>query len=105
MDRRTLITATLAGVIATPLLAAAQTGPGPGMPPHKWIRERMYGSTLLSLDERQDHQRKMWNAKTEADRVQLRTEHRKMVDERARARQTKITDQLDDAFFVPSLAP
>jgi hypothetical protein len=75
------------------------------MQQRRWTRERMFGSPLLSLEERQEFQKKMWNAKTVEERRQLRDEHRKMVLDRAQQQKVKIDDKLDDAFFIPSLAP
>lgn len=82
-------------------------GPGSGMGPdgRKWVRERLYGSTLMTLEERHEHQRKMWNAKSETERQQIRTEHRKQIEDRARERKAQIQEQMDDAFFIPALSP
>ncbi|MFN0299978.1 MAG: hypothetical protein ACKVQU_06450 [Burkholderiales bacterium] len=65
----------------------------------------MFGSPLLTLEERQEHQKKMWNAKTVQERTKLRDEHRKMVEERAQKQKVNVDEKLDDAFFLPSLSP
>ena len=75
------------------------------MHPGRWSRERMFGSPLVTLEERQEHQKKMWNAKTVEERRQLRDQHRKMVEERAQSQKVQMDEKLDDAFFLPSLSP
>jgi hypothetical protein len=39
-------------------------GKGSGMMQQRWARERMFGTQLMTLEERQAHMEKMWNAKT-----------------------------------------
>lgn len=131
MDRRTFVSSLAVAASTLPALVYAQgpgTGPGPGagpgtgrgpgmgpggpgpgdmgpMHPKRWTRERLYGAPLLTLEERQQHQQKMWNAKTVEERRQVRDEHRKMVEERAREQKVRVDEKLDDAFFIPALSP
>jgi hypothetical protein len=117
MRRRTFMTTLIAGVLALPATTGAQPGPGagagkgpgmgpgagPGMMHHKWSRERMYGSPMMTLEERQEHQRQMWNAKTVEERQKIRDQHRKQMIERAKQQNYKIDQGQDDAYSVPAL--
>jgi hypothetical protein len=67
----------------------------------RWARERMYGTRLMTLEERQAHMEKMWNAKTLEERNKIRDEHRKLMLERARQQQQTIDEKQDDTFSVP----
>jgi hypothetical protein len=76
-------------------------GMGPGMMEYCWTRERMYGTRMMSLEERQAHMAKMWNAKSVEERGKIRDEHRKLMLERAKQHQTTIEEKTDDTFSVP----
>ena len=76
-------------------------GKGPGMMHQRWTRERMFGTRLMTLEERQAHMEKMWNAKTVEERNTIRDEHRKLMLERARQQQQAIDEKQDDTFSVP----
>jgi hypothetical protein len=118
MKRRMFLTTLAAGAAALPILTAAQPGPGPGAGPgpgkgpgtgpgagpgqRKWTRERLFGSPLMTLEERQEHQRQMWNAKTVQERQKLRDEQRAKMTERAKQQNYKIDPAQDDMFSVPS---
>ena len=131
MERRTLIAALVAGLLFAPVAATAQApgggqgkgmgqghgmgsgkctmmGAGQGMGPGKgsgmeycWTRERMFGTRMMSLEERQAHMAKMWNAKSVEERNKIREEHRKSMLERAKQQQTTVDEKLDDTFSVP----
>jgi hypothetical protein len=119
MKRRTVLTGLLTATVAMPLVAAAQPGPGPGagmgpdagrgpgpgagMGMQRWSRERMYGAPMMTLEERQAHQRQMWNAKTVEERNQIREAHRKQMLERARQRNFSVDEKQDDVYSVPAL--
>ncbi len=126
MIRRRFAFTLMAGAMALPLMTNAQpgpgtgagpgkgsgTGPGPGAGPgqgmgvgmQRWSRERMYGAPLMTLDERQEHQRRMWNAKTVEERNKVRDEHRTQMLERARQQNLKIAEKQDDVFSVPAIS-
>jgi len=74
-----------------------------GMGMQKWSRERMYGAPLMTLDARQEHQRRMWNAKTVEERNKVRDEHRTQMLERAKQQNFKVDEKQDDVFSVPAL--
>lgn len=125
MKRRHFMTTLIAGALTMPALTNAQPGPGggpgrgpgagPGMGPgpgggpgrgmmqRRWSRERMFGSPLMTLEERQEHQRQMWNAKTIEERQKIRDDHRKLMLERARQQNFKIDQGQDDVFSIPAL--
>jgi len=83
----------------------AGQGPGMGGGPQqgRWTRERMYGSPLMTLEERQEQQRRMWNAKTVEERQKIRDEHRKLMQERATQQKFKIDEKQDDVYSVPAI--
>ena len=67
------------------------------------VDDSSIGSPLMTLEERQEHQRQMWNAKTVEERNKLRDEHRKLMLERAKEQKYRIDDKQDDSFSVPSV--
>lgn len=81
----------------------AGQGPGPGIMGRRWSRERMYGTRLMTLEERQEHMQKMWNAKTVDERSKIRDEHRKLMLERAKQQNYKLEDKDDDTFSIPEV--
>jgi hypothetical protein len=124
MTGQWIVTTVFAGALALASAAWAQgpgqgpgqaQGPGPGMGPgqgmgpgkgsgmmqQRWARERMFGTRLMTLEERQAHMEKMWNAKTVEERTKIRDEHRKLMLDRARQQQQTIDDKQDDTFSVP----
>ncbi len=123
MNRRLFVSSLLAGAIVVPLVAHAQPGPGSGMGPGKgagpgagmgggmgggmgmqrWSRERMFGAPMMTLEERQAHQREMWNAKTVEERNKIRDAHRKQMLERAKQQNYKVDEKQDDVFGVPAV--
>ena len=119
MKRRLFMTTLIAGAMALPVLTGAQPGPGPGagkgqgmgpgagpgkgMMQQKWTRERLFSSPLMTLEERQEHQRQMWNAKTVEERQKIRDEHRTKMLERAKQQGYKVDQSQDDVFSVPAL--
>jgi hypothetical protein len=67
----------------------------------RWVRERMFGTRLMTLQERQAHMEKMWNARTAEERNEIRDEHHRLMLERARKQQQTIDEKQDDTFSVP----
>ena len=57
----------------------------------------------MTLEERQEHMQKMWNAKTSEERTKLRDEHRKLMLERAKQQNYKLEEKQDDVFSVPDI--
>lgn len=111
MKRRLFVSTLIAGVLALPAVSVAQpgpgagkgAGPGSGVMQQKFTRERLFGSPMMTLEERQEHQRQMWNAKTVQERQKIRDEHRTKMLDRAKQQNYKIDQNLDDTFFVPDV--
>ena len=55
-------------------------------------QERVYGSELMTMQERQEYQAKMRSTKTEQEREALRLEHHKQMQERAKAQGKTLPD-------------
>lgn len=103
MKHRLFITTLIASAIAFPALTSAQPGPGAGRGAmqQQFTRERLFGSPLMTLEERQEHQRQMWNAKTVQERQKIRDENRTKMLARAQQQNYKIDEKQDDYFSVP----
>ena len=56
-------------------------------------QERIYGSQLMTQQERQEHRERLRNAKTEKERMQIRKEHHERMKERARAQGKVLPDE------------
>ena len=56
-------------------------------------QEHIYGSQLMTIDERTEYQAKMRAAKTAEEREFLRTEHHQRMQERAKARGMTLPDE------------
>ena len=86
------------------MMMGAGPGPAPGQGMgmnYCWTRERMFGTRLMTLEERQAHMEKMWNAKTVEERSKIRDEHRKLMLERAKQQRQTVDEKLDDTFSIP----
>ncbi len=83
--KQLLITSTLASVLALsglPAIAiAAQDG-----------SQQMYGSQLMTPQERAEHREKMRNAKTEEERNQIRSENHARMQKRAKEQGVTLPD-------------
>ena len=55
-------------------------------------QEQVYGSQLMTQQERLEYRKKYTNANTAQEREQIRTEHHAMIKERARERNMKLPD-------------
>ncbi len=56
-------------------------------------REQIYGSQLMTQQERNAHRAKIRDAKTEQEREQIRLEHHKQMQERAKERGVSLPDE------------
>jgi len=54
--------------------------------------QQMYGSQLMTQQERLEHRQRLQNAKTEQDRAQIRAEHRKRMQDRAKQKGVALPD-------------
>jgi len=55
-------------------------------------QEQIYGSQLMTQQERFEYRKKYTNAKSAQEREQIRTEHHAMMKERARERNMKLPE-------------
>ena len=86
MKRRSFTVGVLASGVA--VLTAL-----PGMSPLAMAAEPViYGSQLMTKQERLDYRAKLRSAKTVEERAQIRAEHHKAMQERAKARGVKLPD-------------
>lgn len=86
MIKRSFVVAALAGVLscsAGMTLAADQDN----------AQEQIYGSQLMTQQERAEYQAKMRAAKTAEERDQIRREHHALMRERAKARGVTLPDE------------
>lgn len=67
-------------------------------------QERAYGYEMMSPQERSDYQDRMRAAKTEQEREQIRLEHHKQMQERAKA-QGKTLPDMPPADRGPGMGP
>lgn len=56
-------------------------------------QQRIYGSQMMTQQERNDYSTRMRAAKTEQERERIRTEHHDQMQERAKARGVTLPDQ------------
>ncbi|MEW5966745.1 MAG: hypothetical protein AB1720_07060 [Pseudomonadota bacterium] len=98
MTRVTLLIFFLGMVLAAPAWAA---DPVPGQAQE---RERIYGYELMTPQERNEHHSRMRAAKTEQEREQIRLEHHRQMQERAKA-QGKTLPDMPPAGMGPGAGP
>jgi len=83
MMKQTLIMSTL-----TVALLAVPTGPL-----FAADQDQIYGSQLMTQQERFEYRKKYSNAKTSMERERIRNEHHVMMKERAKVRNMKLPDE------------
>lgn len=89
MTQRYLTGAVLVGLLVIPagLIAADEATPQPATPVvQKQAREQIYGSQLMTRQERLEHRAKLRAAKTAEEREQIRKEHHEKMQQRAKER-------------------
>ena len=80
----------LAAEKATPAVPATKAVPAtPAVPAEK---ETIFGSQLMTVEERTAFRTQMQNATTEEERQKIRLEHRKQMLERAKAKGVTLSD-------------
>lgn len=85
---QSLMTLLLAGLLSSGVLAA-DPSPTPNTTPPK---ETIYGSQLMTPEERMAHRRTMRSLKTEEERDAFRAEHHRQMQERAKERGVTLPD-------------
>lgn len=79
---------TAAGAIFLALAASAVTAQGPQPP----TRQRIYGSELMTQQERNEHRARIRSSRTQQEREHIRAEHHRRMQERAKARGLSLPD-------------
>lgn len=90
--------------IAAPVAAQTQSREQAESQVQKQEQERIYGSELMTPRERSEYQARMRAAKTEQERNNLRLQHHKEMQERARA-QGKTLPDMPPADRGPGMGP
>jgi len=94
MKRTIFILCTLMGAFSMPAGNAMAADPQPVQElAGAQAQEQVYGSQLMTIDERNEYQAKMRAAKTAEERELLRTEHHQRMQERAKARGMTLPDE------------
>lgn len=95
MLKRILIVSALAAVLSAPAWTVAQEAPKTQK--QEEIREKaqqqIYGSQLMTPQERAEFRAKMRSLKTPKERDEFRREHHKMMVERAKQRGVTLPDE------------
>ena len=85
MRRHLVMTTAFAFALLVPAVAGAQTATSDGPP--------VYGSQLMTEQERQEQRQRMRNATSEEERQQIRAEHHNRMQERARQQGVTLPEQ------------
>ncbi len=97
MQRRFLqwaMVALVASGITLPTLAADQTRDQDRLRTQDQLRDQdIYGSQLMTMQERNEHRAKMRAAKTEQERERIRADHHEQMKVRAKERGVTLPDQ------------
>jgi hypothetical protein len=92
-----LCASALVGAIVTiaciPAMAESGASAGGGTQTRSQVQERVYGSDLMTQQERTEYRARIRSAKTEQERERIRQEHRARMTERARERGITLPDQ------------
>ncbi|MBT9499624.1 MAG: hypothetical protein IV092_00160 [Burkholderiaceae bacterium] len=90
MTRNSLIAAAIAtgAILATSMGTIAQTP----APVQAQTQQNIYGSQLMTVQERNEHQQQMRALKTQQERDQFRSEHHTKMLERAKERGVTLPD-------------
>lgn len=94
MFKRSII-ASLITVVAllAPAISMAEEGGQSQEPVKKQVRERIYGSQLMTRQERAEHRAKMRGLKTPEEREAYRLEHHKKMQERAKEKGLTLPEE------------
>lgn len=79
-------------LMAAPTMAQEQEREQEQEMEHEQEREQVYGSQLMSKQERLEYSKKMREAATEQERETIRAEHHKQMSERATKQGVKLPD-------------
>lgn len=89
--KRTLMVSALAGMLSLPAaVLAAEPVP---LQEKAQVQQQVYGSQLMTPQERSEYRAKMRAAKTLEEREQIRKDHHEAMKERAKARGVTLPDE------------
>jgi hypothetical protein len=92
--KRTLLTSALAMTLFLPAGIALAADPEPAeVKPQAQNQEQVYGSQLMTREERIQYHNRLRAAKTAEEREQIRKEHHEQMKERARSRHVTLPDE------------
>ncbi|MDD2464864.1 MAG: hypothetical protein PHI97_12780 [Desulfobulbus sp.] len=86
MKQKTVILISLIGTLSLPTWFAVAADQSSGQEISGIQGQQVYGSQLMTQDERVDYRRQMRDAKTAEEREELRTKHHQRMQERAQVR-------------------
>lgn len=95
MMKRSLLLALAAGILfltSGPAAAADQERARDTLQKQDQTQDQIYGSQLMTLQERIEHRAKLRAAKTDEQRQQIRAEHHERMKERARKQGVSLPD-------------
>jgi uncharacterized membrane protein YgcG len=90
---RLLMHATCATLVAASAVAQTPQSETVQMQPRTQTQERIYGSELMSEQERNEYRKRMSETKTEQEREQLRKEQHERMNDRAKQRGMTLPDE------------
>ena len=106
MFRLTLIASLVMGIFSVAALAAEgvetkqkseqvkeQGAAKPQVRQREQVQQQVYGSQLMTRQERLEYHKKMRGLKTDAEREQFRNEHHQKMQERAKAKGVTLPDE------------
>jgi hypothetical protein len=88
---RLMAVASLVSALGLPMSVALAQTPAP-TPSKTEAQERVYGSQLMTVQERNEYRQRMRELKTQTERMQFRTEHHARMQERAKERGLTLPD-------------
>ena len=94
MTKRPLLVSTLATAFSMPIGFALAADQGPAQPKAKTPKqEQVYGSQLMTQQERAKYRAQTRTAKTAEEREQIRKEHHEQMNERAKTRGVTLPEE------------
>jgi hypothetical protein len=93
MLKRMLMTAAMGGALVFTGSLAWAADEEPTQQPEAQKQEQVYGSQLMTRQERAEHRTRMRAAKTAEEREQIRKEHHERMKKRAKERGVTLPDE------------
>lgn len=94
MSKRSVFVSLItAAILFAPAISIAEESEQSQKPAKKQAQERIYGSQLMTQQERAEHRAKMRSLKTREEREVYRLEHHKKMQERAKEKGLALPDE------------